>query len=154
MDENEKLTEVEIFAHGECSGNPGRGGWCAVLWAHGKEMIVSGEEAKTNFEKMVLCAIVNGLAALKFRCKVHLVVNSQFVCELIRENRAETWRQNKWIKSTGLPVSDVELWKILLMYTILHDVTVEYSDKYKGQPGNVKAHKIAKAISEGQKIDV
>ena len=93
------MKEVELFTDGACSGNPGAGGWGAILRYKGKEKELSGGEKQTTNNRMELIAVIEGLKALKEPCQVHLVSDSQYVCNAITKGWAKSWKKNNWIKS-------------------------------------------------------
>ena len=95
----EKLTYVEIFTDGACSGNPGPGGWGTILRCNGVEKELSGGEAETTNNRMELLAVINGLEALNRKCKVKIYSDSSYVVNGITKGWAEGWKANNWRKA-------------------------------------------------------
>ena len=96
------MKQVEIFTDGACSGNPGPGGWGAVLRYNGHEKEISGGEANTTNNRMELSAVINALALLKEPCKVTLYSDSQYVCNALKLGWAKKWKAHEveivWVK--------------------------------------------------------
>ncbi|MGN0571951.1 MAG: ribonuclease HI, partial [Candidatus Fimenecus sp.] len=116
------MTEVELFTDGACSGNPGPGGWGAILRCHGKEKELSGGNENTTNNKMELTAVIEGLKALKFPCKVTLYTDSKYVSDGLSLGWAEAWKARGWKKKDGKPALNPELWDELLTLYHTHEV--------------------------------
>lgn len=129
------LKEVEIYTDGACSGNPGNGGWGAILSYNGKEKEISGGEKDTTNNKMELKAIIEGLKALKEKCKVKLYSDSAYAVSAFTENWIDGWVKNNWKTAGNKPVKNVEMWQELL--TLIDKHKVEFI-KVKGHSDNVK----------------
>jgi ribonuclease HI len=123
---------VEIYTDGACSGNPGPGGWAAVLryGDHVKE--ISGGERETTNQRMELTAVLNGLRCLKEPCEVTVFSDSAYVINCFRQRWYLTWRRNGWKNSKGEPVQNRDLWERLLSEVERHRVRFE---KVKGHAG-------------------
>ena len=117
----EKL-EVEVYTDGACSGNPGVGGWGVVLCYNGLFAEMSGAEPETTNNQMELTAVIKGLSALKFPCKVKLFSDSAYVVNAFKENWLEGWQQNGWKNAKKEQVKNKELWQELLRLTSVHEV--------------------------------
>ena len=126
--------QLAIYTDGACSGNPGPGGWAAVLLynAHKKE-ISGGEEATTN-NRMELLAAIRGLEALKEDCVVDVYTDSAYLCNAFNKKWLNTWQVNGWKNSKKQPVENQDLWKQLLSLTSKHQITW---NKVKGHSDNV-----------------
>ena len=134
---------VEIFTDGACSGNPGPGGWGAVLRFNGVEKELCGGEKDTTNNRMELTAVIKGLSALKEPCEVHLVTDSKYVADGISKGWAEAWRKNGWRKSDKKPALNIDLWEELLDLLKTHKVTIEWVMGHAGHPENERCDKLA-----------
>ena len=125
---------MEIYTDGACSGNPGKGGWCAILLYGGREKVLSGGDADTTNNRMEVYAAVSGLAALKEKCEVTLYSDSAYLVNAIEQHWLYNWNKNGWKTADNKPVKNKELW--LRLYDLLnkHDVTFV---KVKGHADNV-----------------
>ena len=113
---------VEIFSDGACSGNPGPGGWGAILRCDGYEKEISGGEAHTTNNRMELTGVIQALSALKYPCKVRVTTDSRYVVDGITKGWAQGWKKRGWKKSDGKPALNPELWERLLELLAIHDV--------------------------------
>ncbi|MBQ9769682.1 MAG: ribonuclease HI, partial [Clostridia bacterium] len=116
------MKTVEIFTDGACSGNPGPGGWGAVLRFAGKEKELSGGEKETTNNRMELTAVIRALSALKEPCKVRLTTDSKYVCDAVNQRWVYSWRANGWRKADKKPALNVDLWEELLPLLETHEV--------------------------------
>ena len=108
------IKTVDIYTDGACSGNPGNGGYCAILMYNGNEKVVSGAEIETTNNRMELKAVIEGLKALKVPCNVNLYSDSRYVVDAFNENWISTWQLNNWRTAGKKEVKNVDLWKELL----------------------------------------
>ena len=129
------MKEVTIYTDGACSGNPGPGGWGAVLiyGEHRKEL--SGGDAHTTNNRMELTGPIAALTLLKQPCRVKLYSDSAYLVNAFLQRWLVSWQKNNWLKSDKKPVENQDLWKILLELTKTHDVTFI---KVKGHASNVE----------------
>ena len=127
------ITEVTIYTDGACSGNPGPGGWAAILMAGGVKKALSGGERDTTNNRMELMAVIEGLAALKRPCKVDIYSDSAYVVNAFSQNWIEKWVRNGWKNSAKAEVANSDLWKRLIELTSIHNVTFH---KVKGHADN------------------
>ncbi len=127
------MKQVTIYTDGACSGNPGMGGYCAILTYLGHQKTVSGFEDMTTNNKMELTAIIEGLKALKEPCKVEIYSDSSYCVNAINNNWITAWRSNGWKTSDKKEVKNIELWQELLEYMKKHEVTFI---KVKGHADN------------------
>ncbi len=137
------MTEVEIFTDGACSGNPGPGGWGAVLRCGGHEKELSGGEARTTNNRMELTAVITALEALKYPCKVTLTSDSKYVIDAVTKGWAKKWQANGWIKSDKKPALNPDLWEKLLSLIEIHDVTFVWVKGHAGHPENERCDELA-----------
>ncbi|CDB26849.1 ribonuclease H [Firmicutes bacterium CAG:552] len=127
------MKEVVIYTDGACSGNPGKGGYCAILMYNDTQKIISGYEESTTNNRMELMAIIQGLKALKERCKVLLHSDSGYCLNAFTQNWISSWQSNGWRTADKKPVKNQELWQELLSLTKYHEVTFI---KVKGHSDN------------------
>ena len=116
------MKTVTLYTDGACSGNPGPGGWGAILEFNGVEKELSGGERKTTNNRMELTAVIRGLEALKEPCIVELYSDSKYVIDALEKGWAEGWKKRGWIKSDKTPALNPDLWEKLL--TLCHTHTV------------------------------
>ena len=137
------MKQIELFTDGACSGNPGPGGWGAILRYNGHEKELSGGEALTTNNRMELIAVIEGLKALKEPCNVHLTSDSQYVCNAIQKGWAKSWKKNNWIKSDKTKAKNPELWDVLLSLMEKHKLTVTWVRGHNGHPENERCDQLA-----------
>ena len=144
------MKKVDIYTDGACSGNPGAGGYCAILIYNKIEKIVSGFEPDTTNNRMELLAVIKGLAALKETCEVNLYSDSQYVTDAFNLGWIDSWKANGWKTSGKKPVKNLELWTELL--DILNRQNVTFI-KVKGHSDNEFNNRCDQiAVSEYKKI--
>ena len=137
------MKSVDIFTDGACSGNPGPGGWGAVLRFAGKEKELSGGEKNTTNNRMELTAVIKALEALKEPCEVRLVTDSKYVADGLTKGWARSWQKNGWRKADKKPALNSDLWERLLTLTDIHGVTVEWVKGHAGHPENERCDRQA-----------
>lgn len=137
------LKYVEIFTDGACSGNPGPGGWGAILRYEGREKELSGGEKETTNNRMELTAAIEALSALKEPCKVRLVTDSKYLADGIAKGWAASWQKNGWRKADKKPALNPDLWEKLLELLKIHDVTIEWVKGHAGHPENERCDELA-----------
>jgi len=125
---------VEIYTDGACSGNPGPGGWGAILRFNGVEKELSGGERQTTNNRMELSGVIAALSALKESCIVELYSDSKYVIDALQKGWAVSWRKKNWIKSDKKPALNPDLWEILLDLTEKHEMQYHW---VKGHADNV-----------------
>lgn len=113
---------VAIYTDGACSGNPGPGGWAAILLYDGNEWEISGFEPHTTNQRMELTAAIEGLKALKFACSVKLYSDSAYLINAFRQNWLGNWLANGWLNAQKKPVENRDLWEELLRLSHMHQV--------------------------------
>ena len=118
-----EISEVTIYTDGACSGNPGPGGWAAILIAGNFKKELSGGEAQTTNNRMELAGVINGLRALKRPCKVTIYSDSAYVVNAFNQNWLSKWMTNGWKNSAKAEVANADLWKELAVLTATHQVT-------------------------------
>ena len=137
------MKSVDIFTDGACSGNPGPGGWGAVLRFAGKEKELSGGEKNTTNNRMELTAVIKALEALKEPCEVRLVTDSKYVADGLTKGWARSWQKNGWRKADKKPALNSDLWERLLALTDIHGVTVEWVKGHAGHSENERCDRLA-----------
>ena len=140
-----KLKDVALFCDGACSGNPGPGGWGAILRYKGRERELSGGEAQSTNNRMELTALIEGLRALKEPCNVAVTTDSKYVADGINKGWARSWQRNGWVKSDKKPALNPELWEALLTELDRHNVTVHWVRGHSGHPENERCDQLAVA---------
>ncbi len=140
---NGALKKVSLYTDGACSGNPGPGGWGAILRFGTFEKELSGGEAETTNNRMELSAVIAGLKALKEKCYVDLYSDSQYVCNGINKGWAKKWRANNWRKSGNEPALNPDLWGELLDLIDKHEVEIHWVKGHAGHPENERCDKLA-----------
>ncbi|MDE5563137.1 MAG: ribonuclease HI, partial [Clostridiales bacterium] len=117
------LKTVEIYTDGACSGNPGKGGWCAILLYGGKEKVLAGGEKETTNNRMEVYAEIAGLSALKEKCNVNLYSDSAYLVNAIEQHWLDNWKRNAWRTADKKPVKNQDLWQQLSELMGQHNVT-------------------------------
>ena len=145
------MKEVEIFTDGACSGNPGPGGYAAIVKVKNKETVVSGAEKHTTNNRMELIAVIKGLEVLTTPCKVKLYSDSAYVCNAILEDWIAKWRINRWKNSQKKPVLNKDLWLTLNDLLSVHKVEFIKVKGHADVEYNNKCDEIAR--SEIKKLD-
>lgn len=138
-----KDKNVQIYTDGACSGNPGPGGWAAILRYGEKELEISGGELLTTNNRMELAAVIQALKVLKTKCSVTVYTDSQYVANGINKNWAKKWRDNGWIKADKKPALNADLWDELLIALSSHDHTIEWVNGHSGHPENERCDVMA-----------
>lgn len=139
---------VEIFTDGACRGNPGPGGWGAVLRFNGTEKELYGGEALTTNNRMELTAAIRALEALTRRCRVQLTTDSKYVQQGITE-WLPGWKRRNWKNSARQPVKNIDLWQALDRLAAQHDIAWHWVKGHAGHPENERADRLAnRAIDE------
>ena len=129
------MKTVTIYTDGACSGNPGPGGWGAILEWQGHEKELSGGEAQTTNNRMELTAVLTALSLLKEPCTVELYSDSKYVVDAIDKGWLYGWQKKGWIKADKKPVLNVDLWQQLLPLLARHNVRLHW---VKGHAENEK----------------
>jgi ribonuclease HI len=127
-------TDITVYTDGACSGNPGPGGWAAIIQEDGAERVVSGAEAHTTNQRMELMGAIEGLAAIPGHRRVHVHTDSAYVMNCFVQRWWERWEKNDWLGAGKKPVANRDLWERLLAQTRRHDVVWH---KVRGHSGDV-----------------
>ena len=141
---------VTLYTDGACSGNPGPGGWGAILEYNGHELALSGGERDTTNNRMELTAVIRGLQRLKEPCIVELYSDSKYVIDALQKGWAVGWKKRGWIKSDKKPALKPDLGEELLSLTAIHDVRCHW---VKGHAENEKNNRCDQmAVAEWKKL--
>jgi ribonuclease HI len=116
------MTKVTIYTDGSCSGNPGPGGWGAILIYNDIKKEISGGENPTTNNKMELTAALNALLMLKHPCEVDLYSDSAYLINCFKNDWLKAWKKNNWVNSKKEPVKNVDLWMKLDELTLVHKI--------------------------------
>lgn len=139
------MKHVEIFTDGACSGNPGKGGWGAVLRFNGAEKELCGGERETTNNRMELTAVIEALSALKEPCAVTLTSDSKYVIDAVTKGWVYGWQRNGWHKADKKPALNVDLWQRLLPLLKTHQITFVWVKGHDGHPENERCDRLAVA---------
>ncbi len=142
------MKKVEIFTDGACSGNPGIGGWGAILRYNSIEKEISGGEKETTNNRMELTAVIKAVQALKEPCNITITSDSSYVCKAFTEGWLNNWISKGWKKADNSPVLNLELWQELLEALEGHKYEFIWVKGHNGHPENEKCDKLATAEIE------
>lgn len=142
------MKHVYIYTDGACRGNPGRGGWGAILVFNGKEKELSGGEAQTTNNRMELTAAIEALSALKEPCQVTLTSDSKYLTDAITKGWARSWKAKGWKKADRSPALNPDLWEKLLTLLEQHDVEFIWVKGHDGHPYNERCDRLATAFAD------
>ena len=142
------MKKVDIYTDGACSGNPGAGGWGAILryGAHEKEL--SGGEAQTTNNRMELTAVIQALSLLKEPCQVVVHSDSKYIIDAIQQGWAIKWKANGWMRNKKEKALNPDLWQQLLQLLEVHQVEFYWIKGHAGHPENVRCDRMAVAESQ------
>ncbi len=143
------MKQVDIFTDGACSGNPGPGGWGAILRYKGTDKEISGGEAQTTNNRMELTAVIEALKLLKEPCEVTLWTDSKYVADGLGKGWAAGWKKNGWKKADKKPALNPDLWDELLSLNDKHTIKIQWIKGHASHPENEKCDRMA--VAESQK---
>lgn len=143
------MKRVDIFTDGACSGNPGPGGWGAILRYKNTDKEISGGEAQTTNNRMELTAVIEALKLLKEPCEVTLWTDSKYVADGLGKGWAAGWKKNGWKKADKKPALNPDLWDELLTLNDKHTITIQWIKGHASHPENERCDKMA--VAESQK---
>ena len=144
------MKTVMLYTDGACSGNPGPGGWGAILLYNGHEKELSGAEAHTTNNRMELTAVIRGLEALKQPCIVELYSDSKYVIDALEKGWALGWKKRGWVKSDKKPALNPDLWERLLELCGVHQVRCHWVKGHAENPYNNRCDEMA--VGEWKKL--
>jgi ribonuclease HI len=150
------LKQVYLYTDGACSGNPGPGGWGAILRFGSHQRELSGAQPNTTNNRMELTAVLEGLTALKEPCQVELYSDSTYVVNSVEKGWVYNWQRKNWMKKPGEPVPNADLWKRLLELLKIHKVNFHWVRGHAGHPENERCDQMAvesyKKLIQTQKL--
>ena len=141
---------VYLYTDGACSGNPGPGGWGAILKFGGAHKELSGGEAATTNNRMELTAAIRGLQALREPCRVVLTSDSKYLIDAVQKGWLASWQRRGWKRGKNEPVLNVDLWQELLPLLDRHQVEFVWVKGHAGHPENERCDQLA--VSEWEKF--
>ena len=142
------MKTVTVFTDGACSGNPGPGGWAAILQYGGAEKVLSGGAADTTNNRMELLGVISALEALKEPCRVELYSDSKYVIDALQKRWVWGWKQRGWIKSDKKPALNRDLWERLLPLVEKHDMVYHWIKGHAETEENNHCDQLAVAESK------
>ena len=142
------MKTVQIYTDGACSGNPGPGGWGAILLYNGVEKELSGGEAQTTNNRMELTAVIMALLALREKCAVELYSDSRYVIDSLEKGWAKSWRARGWRKADKSPALNPDLFETLLALTETHDMRYHWVKGHAENEHNNRCDELARGEIE------
>ena len=142
------MKTVTIYTDGACSGNPGPGGWGAILSYRGKEREISGGAAETTNNRMELTAVIEALVLLKEPCAVELYSDSKYVIDALEKGWVYGWKKKGWVKADKKPAQNVDLWERLLPLTARHQLRYHWVKGHAENEKNERCDRLAVAESK------
>ena len=139
------MKQVTLYTDGACSGNPGPGGWGAILMYGAKKKEISGGEVSTTNNRMELTAVIEGLKQLKYPCAVEVYSDSAYTVNAFQEGWVSGWEKGGWRKADKKPVLNAELWQELLALVRTHQVTFHKVKGHADNPLNNRCDELARA---------
>ena len=143
------MKHVDIYTDGACRGNPGKGGWGAILVYGGREKELSGGERETTNNRMELSAVIAALSALKEPCDITLTSDSKYVVDAVTKGWVQSWKKNGWRKADKSPALNVDLWEQLLPLLQMHQVQFVWVRGHNGHPYNERCDVLATTFADG-----
>lgn len=137
------MKQVTVYTDGACSGNPGPGGFCAILVYQNREKQISGGEKVTTNNRMELSAVILALEALREPCRVEIVSDSRYVVDAVEKGWLDSWQKRGWKKSDRSPVLNVDLWERLIPLLERHKVEFTWIRGHAGHPYNERCDQTA-----------
>lgn len=145
---NKQLKSVDIFTDGACKGNPGPGGWGAILRYKEVEREISGGEVQTTNNRMELMALIKALELLKEPCHVRVTSDSKYVLDALQKGWARGWRARGWVKGDKKPALNPDLWERLLDLVEQHDMEYHWIKGHAGHAENERCDELAVLAAE------
>lgn len=137
------MRNVQLYTDGACSGNPGPGGWGAILKCDGQVKELSGGEPNTTNNRMELSGVIFGLLALKYACSVTVTTDSKYIVDAVTLGWARKWKQNGWMRNKKEKALNADLWEQLLRLLEKHKVTFIWVKGHAGHPENERCDELA-----------
>ena len=146
------MKKIHIHTDGACSGNPGPGGFAAILVYGSKEKIITGGDDDTTNNRMEIAAVIAGLKALKEPCDVTIFSDSKYVCDSLDKGWARGWRAKGWKKADNKPALNSDLWEELLDLCDNHKITLAWVKGHAGDEYNERCDRLAVEESQKRKL--
>ena len=151
-DNRPELRHVTIHTDGSCLGNPGPGGYAAILEYKDQERELSGGFRRTTNNRMEILAVIAGLDALTERCSVTVYSDSRYVVDAVEKGWARKWKANGWMRNKRERAINPDLWDRLLASLEKHEVELKWVRGHSGNAGNVRADRLAVATANGSNL--
>ena len=148
------MKQVIIYTDGACSGNPGPGGWGAILMYKDKKLEISGYEARTTNNRMELMAPIQALARLKEPCEVKVYSDSAYLVNAFRKGWLDNGQQKNWLKSDKKPVENQDLWKEILKYAGVHRIEWIKVKGHADNPYNNRCDELATGEIKQHRVQI
>lgn len=145
------MKEVQIYTDGACRGNPGPGGWGAILVCGEHKKELSGGEPSTTNNRMELLAAIYALEQLKYPCAVTLTTDSKYLCDAINKGWAVSWKRKGWMRTNREPAANPDLWERLLKLLDIHKVDLVWVKGHNGHPFNERCDEMATEAADSFK---
>ena len=146
--ETEKMKHVDIYTDGACRGNPGRGGWGAILVYGGFEKELSGGEPMTTNNRMELMGAIRAMEILKEPCEITLTSDSKYLTDAINKGWLESWKARGWRKADKSAVLNPELWQRIDELLKIHKVTFVWVHGHRGHEYNERCYVLATTFAD------
>ncbi len=148
------MKHVHLFTDGSCLGNPGPGGWAAIVRLVGTEheRELSGAFASTTNNRMEMRAVLEGLAVLKEPCKVDIYTDSQYVCNAIEKRWIYGWQKKNWVKPDKQPVKNKDLWQAIWPFLFTHKIAFHWVRGHAGHTENERCDVLARTAAGGRNL--
>jgi ribonuclease HI len=143
------MKDVTIYTDGACSGNPGPGGWAALLMYQGKERVITGAERNTTNNRMELAAVVEALRVLKEPVRAAVHTDSAYIANAFQQGWIDNWKKKGWLTAAKKPVKNQDLWKDLLAQMTRHEVRFV---KVKGHADDELNNRVDRLAVEALKL--
>lgn len=147
------MKEIDLFTDGACSGNPGPGGWGAILRYQGTEKELFGGDAETTNNRMEMTAVIEGLNAIKTPCRVTIHTDSKYVMDGVTKYM-RNWKANGWRTADKKPVKNIDLWEKLDIAMARHALNWVWVKGHNGHPENERADALARSGIPSKTADV
>jgi len=138
------MKEVELATDGSCLGNPGPGGWAALLRFNGTEKLLTGSEKDSTNNRMEITAVIEGLTSLTEKCSVVISTDSRYVIDAFEKGWIKGWLKRGWKNSKKEPVKNKDLWLLLIPQVERHDVRWTWVKGHSGDPDNERVDAAAR----------
>jgi len=148
------LKQVIIYTDGACSGNPGPGGWGAILMYKEKKLEISGYEAHTTNNRMELMAPIQALKRLKEPCRVQIYSDSAYLVNAFEKHWLDNWQRKNWVKSDKKPVENQDLWQEILAFTGIHQIQWLKVKGHADNPYNNRCDELATGEIKQHRIEI